>query len=101
MYLPRPSYVTPEHPLARSIGLEHAQAVLEECFSTHCYVPLRPRSFGRRRAVVQQLLGEGKTVVQIARTLRVSERSIARDIAFLRRAGVQIDLPRSRKRAGK
>ena len=93
-----PKVVGDDHPLAKSLGRENAQKIAEECWGVSgLYIPLGFGERDNRRALVAVLLADGKTVPEIARRAKRSERTIRLDIAALRKAGLVIDPKRHTK----
>lgn len=91
-----PKVVPPDHPLSKSLGHKHAAALAAECGGVPSYIPISCSGrANRRRALVHHLIGEGKTVPEIARATGHSERAIHRDIQMLRLEGVKIDRKRN------
>jgi hypothetical protein len=90
-----PRRMRPDHPISRSIGHAEALALAAECGGTTSYIPMSVTGrANRRRALVHLLIGDDKTVPEIARATGHSERVIWRDISILRRRGIQV--PRTR-----
>lgn len=92
-----PRVLSRHHRLSLSLGHENAVVIGMECHGVVIYVPRKATSSTaashiiRRRAVVQLMIQERKTLDEIARGVCLSNRQVSRDIAALRAAGVLID----------
>ena len=72
IHVPRPSHVSPDHPLAEAIGIDAARAVAERFAGEGLYIPMS------RRFVARHLSDEGLAARQIASQLGVSIRTVQR-----------------------
>lgn len=87
-YLPRAEHLTPEHPLARSLGLAKARELCSTFGPGHVMIPLGDSaSLGRRRRVVYDALAKGLSLNKTARQAGTTRRTVERIKARLKRRG--------------
>lgn len=77
LYVPR--RLRPDHPLVKAIGREAASVMVELYGGSHIEVPMGPDAdAGRKRRRILQLIEQGKSNPQIARTVHCHIRTVRR-----------------------